>query len=187
VRFIEQMQATSDADSRVLPVCVQWAFRRIPYAVPFDIDGHFYEYSYVNYAWGYQFRGLIVDASGNVLTYQRPKYPTYHRELSNPYGRIGEALFTVSDDELESASRILASVSAMSMSKRENTAKDMGGYSYIAYRYDPQTGGHEKIAIANIGDWSSYNLSEGAAEIKWWLDEVESRAAEIQREGEGQQ
>ena len=42
-----------------------------------------FQYEYVNYAWGYQHNGFIIDNEGKILTYNNPENWNFREKESN--------------------------------------------------------------------------------------------------------
>lgn len=136
---------------------------------------------YVNWAWGFDFKGMTVDSAGQVHAFAYPdsgKMPDFDRaaltaeQLKELY-RPGKKLATTVDSEkLKLMAELIQPAATASMSERVNEGNDMGANSWVAYHYDPQLKIYKQINLKTTGDWSSHNLATAATEIIDWLNGI---------------
>jgi hypothetical protein len=139
-----------------------------------------FEVEYVNYAWGYQHNGFIIDINGNVYTYDKPEgwnFPANDRELGNE--EIAENLskctlseYKVPMDELKKYSLYIRNISQSSVSAMKNSGYDMGSLEYVCYQASPSSGMHRRYLIKMEGDFTCENLNIYTKKVASWLKDV---------------
>ncbi len=133
-----------------------------------------------NYAWGYRFDGIYVDASGDLYRFQwregaaRPS----ERRDSLTAGQL-EALHAVNRrlirrlpaDSLAMMRALAEKASTGPWSDTTTAGADMGSTEYSIYRPDA-SGRYRRIGLRLRGDMRYDNRSEAAAELADWLDRL---------------
>ena len=136
---------------------------------------------YVNWAWGFDFKGTTVDSAGQVHAFSYPdtsKMPDFDRgaltaaQLNELYRPGKKLLTTVDSGKLRQMTELIQSAAAASMSERVNEGNDMGANSWVAYHYDSQQKTYKQVDLKTQGDWSSHNLATAATEIIDWLNSI---------------
>jgi hypothetical protein len=148
-----------------------------------------FQYDYVNYAWGYQHRGFIIDKDGNVFTYNNPedwKFPGNKRELSESDLAVNLSGCTLSSlkisrEELQKYSSYIKNISQSEVSAPKNTGADRGTAEYLCYRYSETSGIYKGILVKMEGDFTSENLNLHAKKLAQWLKEVSARLESLPR------
>ena len=138
-----------------------------------------FEYSYGNWAWGYQKLGTYIDKVGDVYSYQygsgdepwQPKKEEEYseKELLDKFSHNNTYRWTVNADTLLSMYNLIDEAAKGPYSDRINTGADGGGYSIIAYQYETKSGAYIPIKLQLTGDWSYKNLSSAAEVLLPWL------------------
>ena len=136
-----------------------------------------FEVQYINYAWGYQHSGLIIDASGNVREFNLPSewnYPDTAGFISKAameenMAQLGEKTCTVSKVELGKYSDRLIHAQAGKLTTPKHQMCDFGSLSYSGYIYEPGNHRYRYVLIRQTGDFYVENLSRDASEIYDWL------------------
>ena len=136
---------------------------------------------YVNWAEGFDFRGITVDSAGQVHQFNygyNGRMPDFDRnaltaeQLKSLYGPGRKLLATIAPDKLQQMIALVPAAAVASMSERVHQACDMGAFSSVAYLLDSQTKLYKEINLKTKGDWSSHNLAPEAAEIVEWLNSL---------------
>ena len=132
---------------------------------------------YVNYAWGYQNSGYIIDTEGNLREFSLPDTWNYH----DSDGYISETAMQENLDQLDETSCIVAKYDMAYFAGRlekamkgkitapEHRMCDAGGTTTAGYIYEPGTNRYKYVFIRQTGDWYSENTSREAADIYEWL------------------
>ncbi|WP_143061737.1 hypothetical protein [Dyadobacter sp. SG02] len=138
-----------------------------------------FEVDYVNYAWGFQNNGFLIDKSGRVYTYDKPKDwkfassgPFTATEMNDRISKTKLAGYTVPANELSQYVNKLRHVSDKEFTDPAQVGADMGGSSYYVYRYDPASKTYNAVLLQSVGDVNVYNKDSDAKEIADWLVKV---------------
>ena len=141
---------------------------------------------YHNQAWGYQRRGVVLDASGNIWRYDIKSSPT---ALVNPWQ--AKDLANMSEEELKlryngavtsgqkvPAAEIAANLpliteaAAAKPTEPKGVGADMGSNTLYCYTYDAGRRTYAQIMLDQKGDWESTNPSDAAKTLAAWLDKA---------------
>lgn len=145
---------------------------------------------YVNMAWGYQRRGVVLDTQGNVWKYDFKGSPT---ALVNPWGpkdmanmsedelklRYNGAMTTgtkVPTEEIARHLPLIAEAANAKPTQPKSVGADMGQNTLYCYTYDAAARTYAQVMLDNKGDWDSTNPSQAAKTLSAWLD---SRLGEV--------
>lgn len=138
---------------------------------------------YINYAWGYQHFGWIMDSDGVIRSYNQP-------EKWNFIDSVGYISSGKMVDNINITTSILLQVDKDETSKFYPKAmqslygkttvpthemSDFGTITYSAYVLIPETGKFKRIVLYQYGDVCFINTSEAAREIYTWMKNLESR------------
>jgi hypothetical protein len=146
---------------------------------------------YVNQAWGYQRRGVVLDTAGNVWKYDFKGSPT---ALVNPWGpkdmsnmseeelklRYNGAMTTGAKVPAEEIARhfpLIEEASNATPTQPKSVGADMGQNTLYCYTYDPAKRTYAQVMLDNKGDWDSTNPSPAAKTLAAWLN---TRLGEVQ-------
>ena len=131
-------------------------------AVNDGISGILAEDSHENYAWGYQYNGIVICADGSVYYFDRSKDSEIDDNLQsmNDYILTGARLLDicVANDDLEKMLSYISQIDPKKRGERKHTAYDAG--ASIVYIYDYANGA--KVMLKETGDFSSKNTSPSA-------------------------
>jgi hypothetical protein len=161
------------AGTVLLPGCSDEEF-----PVPDDQE-IFFEVNYVNYAWGFQNDGLLIDKLGRVRTFNNPKDwkfaepgPLTVAEMDERLAKTAVAKYTVPANELAQYINKMKRVSDKDFTEPLNRGADMGGSAYYVYRYDSGSKTYHAVLLQSVGDNDVYNKDSDAKEIAEWLVKV---------------
>jgi hypothetical protein len=133
-----------------------------------------------NYAWGYRRAGMVLDASGNIWTY----------EISKPRGwnppdmkRLTEADLhmryktatavagkKVPSPEIAKQLPLIAAAARAKRTKPSQSGADSGSTLVYCYTYDARARVYSQVMLDETGDWKSTNRSQAAKSLTAWLD-----------------
>lgn len=136
-----------------------------------------FEIQYINYAWGYQHSGSIIDAAGDVREFDHPtawNYPDSEGYISKAamdenLAQLGEKSCTVSKYDLAYYSDKLANAQKGRQTTPEHQMCDFGSLSYAGYIYEPGRNRYRYVLIRQTGDFYVENKSREASDIYNWL------------------
>lgn len=142
-------------------------------AILFQVD-------YVNYAWGYQHNGIIIDNEGNVLSYKNPQEWNFQDEELNITDRqvhdnMSYCLNTgekIPGEELKKYSGYIKNISSSKVTAPKNVAADAGSMEFICYRYSEQSGTYKGTLIKKEGDFTCENLNFYSKKVSAWLKNI---------------
>ena len=139
----------------------------------------YFEYEYINFAWGYQNNGWIIDAGGNVRSWNRPE--DWRRPDSTGYISESDLLYNISEtdsvievvgsNELKKHVALIEGAKDGFITEPENIGNDAGSASLYGYWYDPGVDAYLKVFLGLSGDYSSENTSSEAKKLVAWLKE----------------
>jgi hypothetical protein len=139
-----------------------------------------FQVDYVNYAWGYQHTGFIIDNAGNILTYKNPQnwnFPDKDLNLSESQVRsnLECCLKTgkkISSQELKKNSGYIKNISSSQVTAMKNVAADAGSLQYICYQYSESMGTYKGTLIKMEGDFTCENLNFFSKKVSAWLKNI---------------
>jgi hypothetical protein len=142
-------------------------------AILFQVD-------YVNYAWGYQHNGFIIDNQGNVLTYKNPQnwnFPDKDFNLSESQVRenLANCLNSgkkIPDEELKKYAGYIKNISSSKVTALKNVAADAGSMQYICYQFSEKPEGYKAFLIKMEGDFTRENLNFFSKKVTTWLKNI---------------
>jgi hypothetical protein len=138
---------------------------------------YFFLYEYINYAWGYQHSGWLMDSSGTVRYFEVPEkwmVPSTDAAIEitgieNYIARSDSVITRVDQGELYSKVQLIDAAAKGTLTEPENVMADAGTRSYYALRYDPDQSVYERILLKQAGDWEIDNISGAAGDLYDWL------------------
>lgn len=143
----------------------------------------FFEVNYINFAWGKQVGGFLIDNTGAVKKITDPKYLAEENKGQLTESQVKEKLALavekkkeISRSELAKYTSLITSISTEKYSKRNQVGADMGSYTYTAYIYNSDEKVYKAIKLAEEGDWATENLDNNAKLITNWLKEIQVEA-----------
>jgi len=142
-------------------------------AILFQVD-------YINYAWGYQHSGFIIDNEGKVLTYKNPQewiFPDKDFKLTGNqvHDNIEKCLFSgkiIPPDELIKYARYIKNISSSKVTATKNVAADAGSLEYICYQFSEISDTYKGSLIKMEGDFTCENLNFYSKKVSTWLKTI---------------
>lgn len=143
------------------------------------------ERSYINFAWGFQLRGIFVDRDGRVYRFDnsgtRPSLasgPEFSEaELAAKYGERTTLVRTVPREQLDEMTRLIPAAAKGRLSDRTSPARDSGSLASLCYVFDATRGSYRKVELDVKGDWEYHNLAPEARRLAAWLESLDAAAA----------
>ena len=139
----------------------------------------YFEYHYINHAWGFQENGWLIDREGNIRRFDHPD--DYRQGLKGAYlsledlehnlGLTDSIIGIVDKVELEIYKNYIPAAAEGEIDKSRSIAADAGSAVLSCYLYDPEEGAYRYVFLAQSGDWEQFNLSEEAEKLVKWLRE----------------
>jgi len=141
---------------------------------------YFFLYEYINYAWGYQHSGWLMDSSGTVRYFHVPeKWMVPDTDaaidisgIEHYMGKADSVITVVDRSILAEKVKLIKAAARGTFSEPENVMADAGTWSYYALQYHPDQAVYERILLKQEGDWETDNLSSTAAELADWMQSV---------------
>jgi hypothetical protein len=132
---------------------------------------------YSNWAWGFQHSGIMIDSTGNVMTFNLPDRWNIPDEMGfisladmqENLAQMEEISCTVTrNDFAKYSSKLMKSVNA-TLSDPKNEMNDFGTVQYSGFLFDPDNNTYKRILIKQTGDWAIDNSSKEARALYEWL------------------
>ena len=137
----------------------------------------YFEYNYINYAWGYQHHGWLIDGDGFVRYFESPdSFRTADSsgfmtldELEYNLAQTDSIIEQVDPEELQGYIDCISGAAKGEIGKSTNIAADAGTSVLTCYRYDEGRDLYQQVFLAQSGDWEQFNLSAEAEKLVTWL------------------
>ncbi len=139
-----------------------------------------FEYRHVNHAWGYTEQGWLINARGDVRTYNLPEsyiipdssgYISLEGLIQN-LSQCDSTIQNIGGDDLEYYAGFISGASSGEVGKAENIAADAGGSVLSCYLYDPEKDMYQYIFLASSGDWQQSNDTPEAEILVEWMRSI---------------
>ena len=141
----------------------------------------YFEYRYVNYAWGYQEHGWLIDHDGYVRYFEKPDSfrvpdPSGYisiEDLEYNLGQTDSIIGQVAENKLTGYVNNIPGAASGEIGKSDNIAADAGSSVLTCYLYDEERESYLKVFLAASGDWEQFNLSGEAEILVDWLKQYD--------------
>lgn len=145
--------------------------------VPLSDRQLLFQMDYVNYAWGYQHYGYIIDGEGNILTYDNPEkwnfpdvnYMLPESQVADNLSKCRRSGEKVPLDELTRFAGYIDNISSSKISAPKNTGADAGSTQYICYRYSGTANSYKGSLLKMEGDFTCENLNFYSKKVVSWM------------------
>ena len=139
-----------------------------------------FEVNYVNFAWGKQFKGFLIQKNGQIRTYDNPlKWNIIDGKggltLSQIQENISQTKLSstrISAADLENYVGKVGLISGSEFTKPVSGGADRGITSFYTYRYDNDKQVYMPVLLSQTGDVETYNKDKSAMDISTWLTEI---------------
>ena len=138
---------------------------------------------YVNHAWGYQRRGVVLDTSGNIWKYEIQGGAGSAQWNPTDMTRLTEADLKMRYDgatvvpgkrvpvpEVEKYAPLIGDAAQAKPTEPAPHGADMGQTLTYCYTYDAGARTYSQVMLDNKGDWDSKNPSQAARNLTSWLN-----------------
>lgn len=141
---------------------------------------YFFLYEYINFAWGYQHNGWLMDSAGTARYFEVPEkwmVPSTDAAIEIPgienyVSRADSVITKVDRSVLIRKAQLIDAAAKGKFTDPENVMADAGSWSYYALQYDRDSETCERILLKQDGDWEIENLSEAAMELYDWMQSI---------------
>jgi hypothetical protein len=145
-----------------------------------------FQFEYVNYAWGYQHSGFIIDNEGNVLTYENPENWNFQDnnhslseiQVSENLSKCRTSGKKILQVELQKYTSYIKNISSSKITAMKNVAADAGSIEYFCYQYYESSGTYKGCLIKMEGDFTCENLNLYAKKVAAWMKEINNSLKE---------
>jgi hypothetical protein len=143
-----------------------------------DIDDGtmFFQAEYVNHAWGYQHKGIIIDQMGNIHEYEKPEKWVFAEEneisledFGNNLSKAETRLSLLPESDITRMKALAVQAKNGPVTGPDQQMYDAGTTSYSVYIYDKSSHKLRQYDLLWEGDLYKENTSEAAKEIVVWL------------------
>jgi hypothetical protein len=136
-----------------------------------------FQYRYVNFAWGYQEYGWLIDHEGRVRTFRMPegfRMPDStglisEEDLFHNLSLTDSTICLIDKKELEYYAGLIQAAAHGETGKARNIAYDAGRSVLSCYLYMETEGAYRYVFLGESGDWQQSNLSPEARILVKWL------------------
>jgi hypothetical protein len=137
----------------------------------------YFEYHFVNHAWGYHDFGWLVDGDGKIRSFEYPdsynvavhgdflSLEQLEHNLAQADSIIGEVSSTVLDRKKD----LIPDAATGMIKDFQRQGADMGMGVFACYKYDPVEDAYEYVMLSMLGDHQRYNSSKEADKLVDWL------------------
>jgi len=140
----------------------------------------YFQYEYVNYAWGYQHFGWMIDNKGNVLCFRKPeKWISADSlgyvsavDMDNNIEKIDSVCFKIDMRELNQKISLIQKASMGKISGPVSEMFDAGVTVFSAFIYDAESKIYRQVLLKQIGDARIDNNSAESVELYEWLQDI---------------
>jgi hypothetical protein len=142
-----------------------------------------FQKEYINYAWGYQQNGWLIDSAGNVRYYRLPKIWYFadslgmisSQDMDGDIQQTDSILFKIDKDSLLKYFAKLENVLKGKLSEPRQEMFDAGITQFSGYLYQQDSKKYKQVIIKQTGDVAYENKSEEAREIYDWMNGLNSQ------------
>lgn len=144
---------------------------------PIEEQPVYFEYHYINHAWGYQERGWLIDKDGEVRYFE---FPDNYRlpdstgilsleDLEYNLGQTDSIITSIEQAELEEYTGYISAAAEGEIGEQTHIAADAGSSTLSCYLYDEEQDAYRFVFLATSGDWEQFNLAPEAETLVDWL------------------
>lgn len=137
----------------------------------------YFQYHYINYAWGFQENGWLIDKEGNVRYFE---YPDQFRhpgstgmlaleDLEYNLAQTDSVIASIDAKELDDYLSYIPGAAEGEIGEPAQIAADAGSATLSCYFYDEEEDAYRYVFLAMSGDWEQFNRSAEAEQLVKWL------------------
>jgi hypothetical protein len=141
-----------------------------------------FQFEYINYAWGYQHNGFLIDIEGNVLKYNNPEdwnFPDNDFNLSESQvaENLSKCVLTnkkISGEELQKFINYIDNIASSKVTALKNVAADAGSSEFLCYQFSEKSGTYKGHLIKMEGDFTCENLNFYSKKVVLWMKDIKT-------------
>lgn len=132
---------------------------------------------YANWAWGFDFKGTIIDSAGNIYSFNADnarkdtgltQEPMTMLQIKQAFGDNLKPAGKVDETELKTMIELIKEAAEGTMSERVSKGMDMGSNVIVAFnKTDADL--YKMVLLKQTGDWHTHNTASAATIITRWL------------------
>lgn len=141
-------------------------------------EGCFFQYEYVNYAWGFSHSGFTITPSGEVYTFDKNTAWVFAQkdrlsmaDLKKNIAASVKADTLIAKTDIDRYQQLALSAMSGTLSTAVSQGADMGGFIckiIVPDSSDPQNT-YREVILTESGDFEQHNLAPEATIIAGWL------------------
>lgn len=145
-----------------------------------DKQSILFQLEYLNYAWGYQHNGFIIDNEGNVLTYSNPEswnFPDNNfclteKQVAENITKCLPSNKKIEIEELQKYTSYINNIASSKVTALKNVAADAGSLEFICYQFSEIKGSYKGYIIKKEGDFTCENLNFFSKKVALWMKDI---------------
>ena len=145
-----------------------------------DRQAILFQFEYINYAWGYQHNGFIIDNEGEIMTYNNPEdwnfpdndFRISESEVAKNIKNCHQTGKKIPKEELQKYSNYIKNISSSKVTALKNVAADAGTSDFICYQFSESTGTYKGYLIKKEGDFTCENLNFYSKKVAAWMRDI---------------
>ncbi len=145
-----------------------------------DEQALYFQFDYVNHAWGYQHSGFIIDNEGSVLTYNNPENWNFpdkdlilsEKDVEENLSKCTPGPVAVTNDELKKYTGYIRHIASSKVTALKNIGADAGTAQFICWQYSPHIGEYKGYLIKMEGDYTCENLNFYSKRVVSWMKDI---------------
>lgn len=139
-----------------------------------------FQVEYINYAWGYQHNGFLIDNAGEIMTYKNPEewnFPDKNFYLSDDQVKANLAYCIntgrkINPEELRKYAGYIKNIASSKVTAQKNVAADAGSLKFICFQFEEKTSTYKSCLIKMEGDFTCENLNFFSKKVTTWLKDI---------------
>jgi hypothetical protein len=139
-----------------------------------------FQYEFIKTTGTYTHRGILVDAGGNIFTYNMPDKWNFHNndqvitspELLKNLSYCTPTGKKIPPVELRKLVNCIDNISASKVSSPRKTNSESGNSYYYCYQFSEKSSTYNRTVIKTEGNLKSENLNFYSKKIILWMDKL---------------
>jgi hypothetical protein len=140
-----------------------------------------FQLDYVNYAWGYQHNGYIIDNEGSVLSYNNPENWSFpddefylkETQVAENISKCSTTGIKIPGEELQKYTNYIKNIASSKITALKNVGADAGTLEFICYQYSESSQTYKGYLIKMEGDFTCENLNFFSKKVVAWMREID--------------
>jgi hypothetical protein len=139
-----------------------------------------FQVDYLNYSLGFEHRGLYIDKTGEVFSYNNPEDWNFTdddmtisgEQMRNNIKKCKVSPNPVNSDEMMRHTAHIRNISSSKVTAQKNVAADAGTLLFICYTYSEKSDTYKGTIVKMEGNFTSENLNFYSKKLVAWLRSV---------------